>query len=159
MRSAEPSKSIPSPSSGSPTEIRYLTGQDIVELHRAVSVEFGGTHAHPGVVDSLYGLTNSVQRPQTTIFGKDAYPTFSEKAAAFLFALLQNSPFQSGNRRVALTCLLAFCELNERNVDSKILDEKTFENLIRRASGHRDQGIAPENVFSEMREILRRAIS
>jgi prophage maintenance system killer protein len=124
-----------------------------------MSVEFGGTHAHPGVVESQYGLLNSVQRPQTTVFGKPVYPTFSEKAAAFLFALLQNSPFQNSNRRVALASVLAFCELNERNVDSRILDEKTFENLIRRASGHREQGLPPENVFSEMREIMRRAIN
>jgi death on curing protein len=110
------------------------------------------------VVDSQFGLLNAVQRPQTTVFGKDAYPTFAEKAAAFLFALLQNAPFRSGNRRVALASLLAFCEVNQRSVDSRVLDEKTIENLVKRASTYRDYGIPPEVVFREIRELMDRAI-
>jgi death-on-curing protein len=124
-----------------------------------VSAEFGGHQARPGEVESQFGLLNAVQRPQITVFGKDAFPLFADKAAAFIFALLQNHPFHSGNRRLALASLLAFCELNERSVDTRVLDEKTFENLIRRASGHREQGIPPENVFSEIRDLMRRAIS
>lgn len=130
----------------------------MIELHRAVSGEFGGHQAQPGVVESQFGLVNAIQRPQTTVFGKDAYPTFPEKAAAFLFALLQNMPFRSGNRRVALTALLAFCEVNQRLLDGRVLDEKTFENLIKRTANYRNQGLAPENVFRELREILSRAI-
>lgn len=99
-----------------------------------------------------------MQRPQTTVFGKDAYPTFPEKAAAFLFALLQNMPFRTGNRRVALASLLAFCEVNQRLIDGRVLDEKTFENVIKRAANYRHQGLAPENVFREIRELLARAI-
>src|SRR5437660_830973 len=51
------SRSSPSPSSASPTDggVRYLTVQDVIEIHRAVSVEFGGTQSHPGVVESQFG--------------------------------------------------------------------------------------------------------
>ena len=69
--------------------------QDLVDLHRAVSSEFGGNQASPGVVESQFGLVNTIQRPQVTTLGREAYPTFPEKVAAFLFALLQNSPFGS----------------------------------------------------------------
>jgi death-on-curing protein len=156
-----PSRNIPLPSAGLPTDrgIRYLTVQDLVELHRAVSTEFGGTAAHPGVVDSQFGLLNAVQRPQVTILGREAYPTFSDKVAAFLFALLTNSPFRGGNRRVALASLFAFCDLNNHTVDARVLDEKTAETLFRRAAAHREMGIPPENVFRELRETLGRAIS
>ena len=130
----------------------------MVELHRAVSSEFGGHQAQPGVVESQFGLLNAIQRPQTTVFGKDAYPTFAEKAAAFIFALLQNAPFRGGNRRVALASLLAFCELNQKTVDGRVLDEKTAENIIKRTSSFRDQGISPEIVFREVRELMMRAI-
>lgn len=129
-----------------------------MEIHRAVSTEFGGTQAHPGVVDSQFGLINAVQRPQVTTLGREAYPTFSDKVAAFLFALLTNSPFRGGNRRVALASLMAFCELNNKTIDSRVLDEKTIEHLLKRAAGYRDLGIAPENVFREIREALSRAI-
>src|SRR5436305_12201318 len=101
--STAPSKSIPTPSAASPTDggTRYLSVADLVELHRAVSIEFGGNQAHPGVVDSQFGLLNAVQRPQVTMLGREAYSTFPDKVAAFLFALLINSPFKGGNRRVA----------------------------------------------------------
>ena len=130
----------------------------MVELHRAVSSEFGGHQAQPGVVESQFGLLNAIQRPQATVFGKDAYPTFAEKAAAFFFALLQNAPFRGGNRRVALASLLAFCELNQKTVDGRVLDEKTAENIVKRTSSFRDQGISPEIVFREVRELMMRAI-
>src|SRR4051795_4859158 len=154
------SKSIPTPSAASPTDAgtRYLSVADLVELHRAVSVEFGGNQAHPGVVESQFGLLNAVQRPQVTMLGREAYSTFPDKVAAFLFALLINSPFKGGNRRVALASLFAFCELNNRTVDSRLLDEKAAENLFKRAAGHREMGIPPENVFREIREAMTRAI-
>jgi len=137
---------------------RYLTVQDLVDLHKAVSTEFGGTAAHPGVVESQFGLLNAVQRPQVTTLGREAYPTFSDKVAAFVFALLQNHPFRGGNRRVALASIFAFCELNNRAVDSRVLDEKTAETILRRAASYRELGIPPENVFREIRETLGRAI-
>lgn len=132
--------------------------QDVVDLHKAVSSEFGGTQAHPGVVESQFGLVNAVQRPQVTMLGRDAYPRFSDKVAAFVFALLQSHPFQGGNRRVALASLVAFCELNQKTIDSKVLDEKAAETLLKRASSCQELGIPPENVFRELRETLARAI-
>jgi len=154
------SRSIPTPFAASPTDggVRYLTVQDLIDLHRAVSAEFGGTQAHPGVVESQFGLLNAVQRPQVTTLGREAYPSFTDKVAAFLFALLQNSPFRGGNRRVALASLFAFAELNNRTVDARVLDEKTAETLFRRAASYREMGIPPENVFREIREMLARAI-
>src|SRR4029079_5656481 len=158
--SSAPSRSFPTPSASSPTDggVRYLTVQDIVELHRAVSAEFGGTQAHPGVVDSQFGLVNAVQRPQVTTLGREAYPSFPEKVAAFLFALLTYSPFRGGNRRVALAALFAFCEVNNRTVDTRVFDEKTAETLFPRAAAYREMGIPPENVYKEIRETLSRAI-
>jgi prophage maintenance system killer protein len=129
--------------------------QDVVDLHKAVCAEFGGNQSHPGVVESPFGLSNAVQRPQVTTFGRDAFATFSDKAAALVFALLQNRPFRGGNRRVALASLLAFAELNNRNVT---LDEKTAESLFRRAGGYREMGLPPENVFRELKETLTRSI-
>ena len=133
--------------------------QDVVDLHKAVSAEFGGHQAHPGVIESQFGLMNAVQRPQVTMLGREAFQTFSDKAAAFIFALLQARPFRGGNRRVALASLLAFCELNNRNLDSRVFDEKTAETLLRRAAAYREMGIPPENVFRELKETLSRSIA
>ncbi len=132
--------------------------QDIVDLHKAVSTEFGGTQAHPGVIESQFGLVSAVQRPQVTTLGREAYPNFPDKVAALVFALLQARPFRGGNRRVALASLLAFCELNHRSIDSRIFDEKTAETILRRAASCRELGIPPENAFKELRDVMNRAI-
>ena len=123
-----------------------------------MATEFGGTSAQPGVVDSQFGLVSAVQRPQVTTLGREAYPSFSDKAAALVFALLQSRPVRGQNRRVALASLIAFCELNNKAVDTRILDEKTVETLLKRAASCRDLGIPPENVFRELRETLGRSI-
>ena len=132
--------------------------QDVVELHKAVSAEFGGNQAHPGVVESQFGLVNAVQRPQITTLGREAYPSFADKAAAFIFALLQARPFRGGNRRVALASLLAFCELNNKTVDARIFDEKTAETVLKRAAACREMGIPPENAFRELKDALNKSI-
>lgn len=154
------SRSIPTPSASSQTNgaVRYLTVQDVVELHKAVSTEFGGHQARPGAVESQFGLVSAVQRPQITTLGREAYPAFADKVAAFVFALLQSSPFHGGNRRVALASLVAFCELNNRSLDTRIFDEKTAETLLKRAASYRETGTPPESVFRDLRETLQRSI-
>lgn len=123
-----------------------------------MAAEFGGTAAQPGVVESQFGLVSAVQRPQVTTLGREAYPNFSDKAAALVFALLTSRPFRGQNRRVALASLVAFCELNNRAIDSRIFDEKTAETLFKRAASCRELGIPPENVFRELREMFNRSI-
>ena len=132
--------------------------QDVVELHKAVSAEFGGNQAHPGVVESQFGLVNAVQRPQITTLGREAYPGFADKAAAFIFALLQARPFRGGNRRVALASLVAFCELNNKTIDARFFDEKTAETIFKRAAAYREMGLPPENVYREMKDVFTRSI-
>ena len=138
--------------------MRYLSVQDVVDLHKAVSSEFGGNQAHPGVIDSQFGLVSAVQRPQVTTLGREAYPAFPDKVAALVFALLQTRPFRGGNRRVALASLIAFCELNNRSVDTRVFDEKSAETILKRAASCRELGIPPENAFRELRDAMNRAI-
>jgi death on curing protein len=131
----------------------------VIDLHTAVSAEFGGNQAHPGEVDSQFALLSAVQRPQITTFGRDAFPTFEQKAAVMITAIVQQCPFRGGNRRVALAVLIAFCALNGRSLDSRIFDEKTAETLLRRAGSYQDLGLRPEDVFAELRDVLGRAIT
>jgi len=72
---------------------------------------------------------------------------------------VQARPFRGQNRRVALASLFAFCELNNRTVDSRVFDEKTAENILKRAGSYLELGLAPENVFRELRELMNRAIT
>jgi hypothetical protein len=59
---------------------------------------------------------------------------------------------------VALASLIAFCELNNRSVDSRVFDEKAAETILKRAGSCRELGIPPENAFRELRDVMNRAI-
>lgn len=139
-------------------ETLYLTEEDLIGMHRALAEELGPKTAVGGDVVSRYGLLNAVERPRASIFGRDAYSTIAEKAAAFTFALLQNQPFGSHNQRLALAAALTFCEINGKTLDSKKLDDSKLASLIRKAGGYRDKGIPAENVFSELRSTFATAL-
>lgn len=51
-------------------------------------------------------------RPQTSVFGDDAYPTIHDKAAALLHSLARNHPFVDGNKRTAWAAASTFYRIN-----------------------------------------------
>ncbi len=57
-------------------------------------------------------LQSAVARPQTSLFGDDAYPTLLDKAAALLHSLARNHAFVDGNKRTAWASAWAFLRLN-----------------------------------------------
>ncbi len=60
-----------------------------------------------------FGLLDSaVARPQSSAFGKDAFPTIHEKAAALLHGLARNHAFTDGNKRTAWASAATFYLLN-----------------------------------------------
>jgi death-on-curing protein len=65
-------------------------------------------------------IKSAVERPRTTVFGKDAYATFDEKAAALMHSLARNHPLIDGNKRIAWSATRAFCLLNGRDITLKV---------------------------------------
>ena len=57
-------------------------------------------------------LESALARPRASAFGKDAYPSVHEKAAALMHSLARNHALVDGNRRLALAVTLAFCGMN-----------------------------------------------
>jgi len=88
--------------------MRFLTIEEVLYIHFQVIDGFGGLH---GVRD-IGGLESAVARPQTTVFGNDAYPTLIEKASAMLHSLILNHPFYDGNKRTAFAAVGLFLHLN-----------------------------------------------
>ena len=64
------------------------------------------------VVRELGLLASAAHRPQTTVFGADAYPSFADKAAALMHSLARNHPLIDGNKRLAWAATRIFCLLN-----------------------------------------------
>ena len=78
-------------------------------------------------------LEAALARPQATAFGKDAYPDLEAKAAALLHSIARNPALIDGNKRLALTAVIAFCGLNGRRLT--LTNDGAYDLVISVASG------------------------
>ena len=83
--------------------VEYLQLEDLLQL----AVDLGDL-----VVRDLGLLEAAAQRPQTTLYGQDAYSSIHEKAAVLLESLSRNHALVDGNKRIAWLAALVFYDLN-----------------------------------------------
>ena len=81
----------------------YLTLAEVIEMHRLLIEEFGGTQ---GVRDQG-SLESAVYRPQMGY-----YNSLAEEAAALMESLANNHPFVDGNKRISFAATDTFLRLN-----------------------------------------------
>ena len=77
----------------SDAEVEYLDVEDLVELARLLL-------GNPPPIRDMGLLGSAAARPQTTVFGEDAYPDIWTKAAALLQSVVKNHPLIDGNKRL-----------------------------------------------------------
>lgn len=83
----------------------FLTSEDLVLIARGA--------VGPGATVGDHGLlASAAARPQATVFGEDAYPAITDKAAALLHSLVRNHALVDGNKRLGWAATVIFCELN-----------------------------------------------
>jgi death-on-curing protein len=92
--------------------MRYLSKDEVVELHRQGLERFGGM---PGLRDEGL-LESALAQPQAAFGGQELHPTLAAKAAALAFSLINNHPFVDGNKRVGFTAMAVFLELNSKQL-------------------------------------------
>ena len=61
-----------------------------------------------GPVRDLGLLASGAHRPQTSLFGQDAYPSIDHKAAALLESLVRNHALVDGNKRLGWIAAMVF---------------------------------------------------
>ena len=96
--------------------IRYLSLEEILELHRLVLRQSGGL----GGVRDLGGLESACAQPQMTFDGQDLYPCLPTKAAALGFSFIRNHPFVDGNKRIGHLAMEMFLVLNDHELDAGV---------------------------------------
>ena len=69
------------------------------------------TGGRKGILDFTL-LHSAIERPKATFVGIDLYPTLFDKAAALIHSLIQNHPFNDGNKRTALAVTVRFLAIN-----------------------------------------------
>ena len=100
--------------------IRYLSLEEILELHRLVLRQSGGL----GGVRDLGGLESACAQPQMTFDGQDLYPCLPTKAAALGFSLIRNHPFVDGNKRIGHLAMEMFLVLNDHELDAGVDEQE-----------------------------------
>ena len=91
-----------------PLETEFLALDDVLELHTEMISTIGGSYG----VKEQAGLESALAQPQMTFGGEDFYPTTAEKAAALAFSLIQNHPFNDGNKRTGHAAMVLFLSIN-----------------------------------------------
>jgi death on curing protein len=104
--------------------IEYLTVADLLEI--AVGVVGEGAVRDRGLLASAAG------RPESTVFGEDAYPTFAAKAAALMHSLARNHALVDGNERLAWVATRVFCLLNGRDLAFAVDDAEALVLAVAR---------------------------
>lgn len=94
--------------------MKYLTPENIIQIHFEIIEETGGSH---GLRD-LNLLKSAVERPKAAFGGKDLYPNISLKGASLAHSLLLNHPFMDGNKRTAILSLIEFLQLNRKDIQA-----------------------------------------
>lgn len=105
---------------------RYLTLDDLLRIaDAAVTGEV--------VVRDVGLLQSALARPQTSLFGEDAYPDIHLKAAALLHSLAGNHPLVDGNKRLAWAATAVFLGINGHRVVTT--DDEVVEFVVAVAAG------------------------
>lgn len=103
--------------------IKYLKLESIVQMNDIFIDEFGGLK---GIRD-VNLLISATEIPKTTMFGHDLYSTVYDKAAAYLFHIVKNHPFNDGNKRTASITAYMFLKLNKTDI---LFSDIAYEQLV-----------------------------
>lgn len=105
----------------------YLELEDLIEL---ATYLFGD----PPPIRDVGLLGSAAARPQTTAFGKDAYPDVWQKVAALFHSIVNNHPMVDGNKRLGWLATAVFLELNDASVSDAPNDD-VYDLVIAVAAG------------------------
>ena len=81
-------------------------------------------------------LQSSLARPNTTLYGADAYPSLDLKAAALMHSIVTSHPLIDGNKRTAWALMITFVLLTGFEVVAETDD--AFDFVLGVATESRD---------------------
>lgn len=97
--------------------------EQVLKMHDAFIAKFGGLQ---GIRD-MNLLLSAIETPKASMFGEDLYPTIYDKAAAYLYHIVQNHPFNDANKRTGFGAAYLFLKANNVSI---LFDDESFENLV-----------------------------
>ena len=115
--------------------MRYLSLVEVLELHRLVVEQTGGS----GAIRDLGLLQSAVAQPRMTFEGRDLYTSIEEKTAALGFSLIRNHPFVDGNKRVGHAAMETFLSLNSYELTASVEESEHIIVRVADASASREE--------------------
>lgn len=126
-----------------PDDVDFLTLDDVLQVADGVL---------PQVIVRDAGLLESaVARPMTHVFGTDAYPSFTEKAAALMHSLARNHALLDGNKRLAWTATRVFCLMNRCDLVLHVDEAEAM--VLSVAAGHLDVPELAELLHGHLKDL------
>ena len=122
------------------TSVDYLTVEDLLDIAHGVLPQV--------VVRDAGLLAAAAGRPQSSIFGQDAYPSLAEKAAALMHSLARNHALLDGNKRLAWAASRVFCLINGTDLRYDVDDAEALVLAV--AAGERDAHTLAESIVAHL---------
>jgi death on curing protein len=122
--------------------VEYLDVDDLLDLAARLLGD-------PPPVRDVGLLGSAAARPQTTVFGRDAYPTLWTKAAALLHSIVKNHALVDGNKRLGWLATAVFLELNGADV-TDVTNDDVYDFVVDVAAG--------TQTVSEIAETLQKLV-
>lgn len=111
--------------------MKFLTVREALDL---AELACGGQEV---AVRDVGLLASALHRPQSQMFGVEAYPDLFEKAAALLQSLAVNHPLVDGNKRTAWMCCVVFLDLNGTDM-AEVDQDRAYDLVVGVAAGKLD---------------------
>lgn len=106
--------------------MRYLTRNELLDLHAYVLERYGGLLG----IKSQDRLQTVVQTPSQQLFGAELYPDLASKAAVLVYLLVKSHPFLDANEMTALLALLRFLELNGATLHPEVAETELTATFL-----------------------------
>lgn len=107
--------------------VEYLDLDDLIELATRLLGD-------PPPIRDIGLLGAAVARPQTTVFGDDAYPDLWTKAAALLQSIVNDHALTDGNKRLGWLATAVFLDINGIPITTATNDD-VYELVVAIAAG------------------------
>ncbi|WP_286347420.1 type II toxin-antitoxin system death-on-curing family toxin [Frondihabitans sucicola] len=95
-------------------------------------------YGQPVAVRDFGLLDAAVARPQSVVFGYDAYPDLWQKAAALLHSVARNHSLVDGNKRTAWAAAWVFLGCNGVTLAAEFDVDAAYDFMIAAATGDLD---------------------
>lgn len=130
-------------------DLHFLTLNELLQIHTYQIEHFGGDG---GVRDATL-IESAIATPRQMFGGNYLHSDLASMAAAYLFSLVSNHPFNDGNKRTGVHAAIVFLELNGVEVDLPV--DEAEKLTLRIADREHPAGRATkENVIEFFKHLI-----